>query len=140
MKTMRTFLVLMMMAVAACSGCRKLKPSSAGVMVESYPQNRIKVNSRFFDGWFRVAEINTARRNGHLNVTVAVESLGGDCQYEYRYRWLDQNGIEVTTGMAIWQQRAAGAREKVLLTGIAPTREVEDFVLDMRFGYGSTRW
>lgn len=126
--------------VAAAGGCRKLKPSSAGLSVESYAQNQVKVNSKFFDGWFRVTDISSARRNGHLHATVGVENLKSDCQFEYRFRWLDQNGIEITTGLALWRQSASGAREKVLMTGIAPTREAEDFILDMRFGYASTRW
>ncbi|MCA1809158.1 MAG: YcfL family protein [Lentisphaerae bacterium] len=60
--------------------------------------------------------------------------------FEYRYRWIDDDGIEVTSGTTIWVQRVAGARETVLLSGIAPTKRAADFILDMRFVYPSTRW
>lgn len=131
--------------LAAClllpMGCRRLVPTSAGIMVESYPQTKIKVNSKIFGDHFRVVETAAAKGdNGLLRATVSVENLKGDCQFQYHYRWLDKNGIEVRTGLGVWQPMSAGSREVKLLTGVAPAKNVEDFILDIRFSYGSTRW
>lgn len=124
------------------TGCRKIyTPSSAGLWVESYPSTRIVVNSSFFNGWFRVLETAITRGdNGLLQATIAVLNERSDCQVEYRYRWRDKNGIEVTSNIAIWKTLACGSREKVMMTGIAPSPAVEDFILDMRFVQKSTRF
>ncbi len=127
-------------ALAAAPGCRRLKPSSAGLRVESYPQNKISMNARFFEGWFRVTSVSCARENELLRATVVAENLKSDCQVEYRYRWLDKDGLEITTGMTAWTPKACGSRETLLLTGIAPTARAEDFILDLRFAYKSTRF
>ena len=132
-------IVLMVCLAALCVSCRKLRPSSAGLVVESYPQTEIRVNSKFFKGWFEVTDVAVARGdNGLLQATVTVANLKGDCQIEYRYRWTDANGIEVTSGMTTWRPLVVGARERKLLTGMAPSKNVEDFILDVRFSYKST--
>jgi len=116
--------------------------TSAGATMETYPSNQLKVNSRLFGRWFTVTDSAIVRGdNGLLKATVSVENLKNkDAQFEYRYRWLDKDGIEVSSGGSIWTARSAAARERVLLTGVAPTRIVEDFILDIRFAYPSTRW
>ena len=135
--------ILTILVVAACmtTGCRKLRPTSAGIQVESYPHNRITVNSKMFGERFRVTQCVAAKTEaGRLQATVSLENCGGDCQFQYRYRWLDKNGIEVKSGSSIWIPMSAGAKEVKLLSGLAPELAVEDYILDIRFSYGSTRW
>lgn len=139
----KSILVLALAAACAASttSCRRLKPSSAGLVVESYPKTQIKVNSRFFDGYFEVSQCNVAKgNNGLLQATVVLENKKGDCQIEYRYRWLDGNGIEIGGGTTVWTPMSVGSKEQKLLTGIAPSKNVDDFVLDVRLAYKSTRW
>lgn len=122
-------------------GCRAVRPSSAGIMVESYPHNRIKVNGKVFGEHFRITQCAAAKsEEGRLRATVSLENLKEACQFQYRYRWLDKDGIEVRSNTSIWESMSAGARETKLLTGVAPELRVEDYVLDVRFTFGSTRW
>ena len=134
-------LVLVVAVAVTQSACRRLKPSSAGITVESYPHTKISVNSRFFEGWFQVVQSAVAKgENGLLKASVSIANLKGDCQIEYRYRWTDADGIEVSSGTTIWTPLVCGAREQKLLTGIAPSRNCADFILDVRFSYKSTRF
>ncbi len=122
-------------------GCRN-PVTSAGVTMESYNGNQVKVNSRVFGKHFRVANVATARGgNQLLKTTVTLENLQQfSMAFEYRYRWVDAEGIEIATGTTLWISKIAAAREMVLMTAIAPTKLAEDFILDARFVYPSTRW
>jgi uncharacterized protein YcfL len=111
-------------------------------MVESYPQTQVKVNSVLFGGWFQVTQTAVARgENGILQATVTIANMkNASCQIEYRYRWTDANGIEVGSGTSLWRAMSVGGRESKLLTGIAPSRQAADFVLDVRFVHKSIRF
>lgn len=129
------------LAVVGISGCRT-EYTSAGAMMESYPGNKVTVNSRLFGGWFTVVGSTVARGdNGLLKVTITVANRKkNDAQMEYRYRWVDKDGIEITSGSSIWTAKSAGGGEHVLLSGIAPTKIAEDFILDLRFVQKSHRY
>jgi uncharacterized protein YcfL len=116
--------------------------TSAGARMESYPGNQLKVNSRLFGRWFTITDSAVAQgENGLLKVTISAENLKNkDAQIEFRFRWLDADGIEVSSVGSLWTARSAAAREKILLTGVAPSKIVKDFILDIRFAYPSTRW
>ncbi len=119
--------------------CRHL--SSAGIVVESYPQTQVKVNDTIFGRRFRVTQTAVDRMdNGLLRATVTLENLKRGCQFEYRYRWLDASGIEVPSGLSVWTPQSSGSREQKLLSGVAPNRQTSDFILDIRFSHKSTRW
>ncbi|HBA85064.1 MAG TPA: hypothetical protein DCZ95_13310 [Verrucomicrobia bacterium] len=128
-------------ALSLTSACRT-HITSAGVTMESYPSNRVTVNSRLFGGWFAV--VNSALAKGDnelLQATVSLENLkNDDAQIEFRFRWIDAQGIEVTSGSSVWRARGAGARETLLLSGIAPAKTAVDFILDVRFVHNSRRW
>ncbi len=129
------------LAGLACGGCRN-PVTSAGLTLESYPGNQVKVNSRVFGKHFRVVNIAAAKgQNQLLRATISLENLQKfSMAFEYRFRWIDAEGIEINTGTTLWISKIAAARETVLLTGIAPTKLAADFILDARFVYPSTRW
>lgn len=139
----KMLMAAMLVACGLAAGtlsCRH-RTTSAGITVESYQSTQVKVNSTIFGRQFRVTQSAIARGdNGLLQATVSLENMKKDCQIEYRYRWLDGNGIEVRSGMSIWVPLAVGSRETKLCTGIAPSKAVADFILDMRFSFKSTRW
>ena len=114
---------------------------SAPITVESYPHTQITVNSKVLGGWLEVVECTATNRNDLLQVMVTVQNkTQKDVQFEYRYRWLSGAGMEVGTPMSVWTPVSAAAREKTFLRAIAPSKEVADYVLDVRFYRSSTRW
>jgi uncharacterized protein YcfL len=123
------------------TGCRKMRPSSAGISIESYPGISIKVNSVYFEQRFQVTRYSAAKDDrGRLRVSVTMRNLKGDTAFEYRYRWLDKDGIEVPSNLSVWQQMSTAGGEEALMTGIAPHQDIEDFILDIRLFHSSTRW
>lgn len=134
-------IVLVACGLAVFSTACRHRVTSAGLTVESYPSTQVKANSAIFGRQFHVVQSAIAKGdNGLLQATVTLENLKKDCQIEYRYRWLDDKGIEVRSGTSIWTPLAVGAREQKLLSGIAPAQNVADFILDVRFSFKSTRW
>ncbi len=132
---------VMAVGLAAAAGCRNLKPSSAGMSVSSYPGTVIKVNSIYFEKRFMVTHYAAARDDhDRLKVSISMRNLKGDTAFEYRYRWLDKDGVEVPSNLTLWQQMSTGGGEEALLTGFAPHRDVADFILDIRLFYSSSRW
>lgn len=137
----RCLLCVLALAGLLAGGCRN-PVTSAGITMESYPGNTVKVNSRLFSRHFMVVGSALAKGDNELlQATISLENLRNySVPFEYRFRWIDANGIEVTSGTTIWISKIAGARETVLVSAIAPTRRAADFILDMRFVHPSTRW
>ncbi len=121
------------------AGCRSVP--TAGITVESYPKNSISVNSKILRGWLNVTEVAAAKENNLLTAQVTAQNVTRkDCQLEYRFEWLDKNGMSITTPMTVWIPVNASAMEKVRMHGVGPNKAAEDYVLIVRFRHDSTRW
>ena len=122
------------------NGCRTAP--SAGITVESYRKNTITVNSKILGGWLSVTEVTAVRgENGLLSAQVTAQNTTQkDCQFEYRFEWLDKNGLSINTLMTTWIPINASGLEKSRMRAVAPSREAEDFILIVRFRRSSERW
>jgi len=130
---------VLLLGLGLTTSCRT--PPSAGITVETYPQNKMQVNSRILGGWLTVVEVNTVKKNDLLvGQVTAQNSTQKDCQFEYRFRWLDGDGLELTTIMSVWTPVSVAAMEKKMMAGIAPAKNAANFVFDVRFRRPSARW
>ena len=130
---------VLLVGVGLTAGCRT--PPSAGITVETYPQNTMRVNSRILGGWLSVVDVNTVKKNDLLAGQVAAQNTTKkDCQFEYRFRWLDGDGLELTTTMSVWTPVSVAAMEKKMMQGIAPSKNAANFIFDVRFRRPSMRW
>ena len=122
------------------SGCRT--PPSAGITVESYQKNSITVNSKILRGWLNVTEVTAARGENDLLVAqiTAQNTTQKDCQFEYRFEWLDKNGLAINTLMTTWIPISVSGMEKARMRAVAPSKAAVDFVLIVRFRRSSERW
>ena len=134
--------IMLMTTLGLCAGlCASCRTPTSGISVESYPHNIVTVNSKIVGGCLTVTEVNAAMRNGLLQAQVRGQNTSQrDLQMEYRFRWVDDKGMEVDTRTAAWTQIGISAMEAVLMQGIAPAREVKDFILDVRFRRHGLRW
>ncbi|NCC60132.1 MAG: DUF1425 domain-containing protein [Verrucomicrobiae bacterium] len=116
--------------------------SSAPTTVEkSGGEYKVIANSMLLNNHIRVLERSTRRVNGLLEAQVrGLNIKGKDVQFEYRFVWLDQDGIRLDTEMTTWKPLALHAKEVAFMTGIAPTPEATDFLMAVRFAHQSTRW
>jgi len=127
------------LGVAALIGACRTPVS--GISVESYPHNRILVNSKIVGGLFNVAEVAATNQNGLLRAQVSAMNLAQrDLQLEYRFRWTDAAGMEIDSRASTWAPLAVNAKERALMQGIAPAPSATDFILDVRFRRPNTRW
>lgn len=130
--------ILSVLVALSMSSCRT---PSAGVVVESYPKTKITINSKLCGQKIEVVQYAAAKRNDLLEAQITVQNTTSkDFQFEYMYRWLDKNGMEISSAVSTWKPASISAKQKQMLNSIAPSRDVEDFMLDIRFSRSSTRW
>ena len=104
----------------------------------------VTVNSLIFDNHIRVTE-RSARRRGEepgagepdrrlLNAQVRginVKSVPLVC--EYRFIWLDADGIRLHTGVDAWKKLTLDPGGTAFMDAIASTPEAVDFFMEMKF-------
>lgn len=136
MKT--ALLCLLAMAAVAMTGCLSSAPTEVEKRGEEYA---VTVNSLLLDNHIRVTERSTRRTNGLLEVQVRGQNVSRqDVQCEYRFIWLDPDGIQLDTETSTWKQLSLHAKESAFMTGICPSQDGTDFLLSIRFVHQSTRW
>jgi uncharacterized protein YcfL len=82
----------------------------------------------------RITEIGR-RVTGHglLNPSVSlVSTYGGTLKFEYRFCWYDGAGYEIGADTSSWKPVALRNSEAKTFEAVAPTAEVEQFVLRIR--------
>lgn len=136
MKT--ALLCLLSMAAVALAGCLSSAPTEVEKRGGEYA---VTVNSLLLDNHIRVTERSTRRTNGLLEAQVRGQNVGRqDVQCEYRFIWLDPDGIRLDTETSTWKQLSLHAKESAFMTGICPSPDGTDFLLSIRFVHQSTRW
>lgn len=136
MKT--AMLCLMSMLAVAMTGCLSAAPTEVEKRGDVYT---VTVNSLLLDNHIRVTERSTRRTNGLLEAQVRGQNVSRqDVQFEYRFIWLDADGIRVDTGSSTWKQISLHAKESAFMTGICPSPDATDFLMSVRFVHQSTRW
>lgn len=70
---------------------------------------------------------------GFIQVQATVENSSRSRErIEYRYRWLDSNGMEVGAGSSGWRSETLESHEQRALTGVARSRDIRSFQLFVR--------
>lgn len=121
-------------ALAACFAAGCASPKTAGIKVESYRADKITVQSYLVGRRVTVTDIRKDVVNGLLKAEVtAVNNSTADLMFEYRFRWLAANGMEIKTGLATWTSVHAVARDTFAMSGVAPSAEAKEFDFVVRF-------
>ena len=131
---MRKMLVLGgCLAVAlAMGGCRTTNNVYVGDGLGGPPYRWVQVDDNLDD----VAQVVVARQdrqNGLLRVQVEVQNVRRvEKRVVYRFVWLDEKGIEVTSIQNDWLPKILGGHETVQLTGIAPDTRVTQCIVKIQ--------
>lgn len=133
-----TSLILAGWIAAGMAGCI----SSAHTQVEKRgAEYTVTVNSLILDNHIRVTERSIRRANGLLEAQVRGQNVSEkDVQFEYRYIWLDKDGVAMDTEVSTWKPLALHAKETAFMTGVSSSPEATDFLMSVRFVHQSTRW
>ncbi len=98
-------------------------------------------NSLVLNNHIRVIERSTRLVNGLLEAQVRGQNVKSkDIQFEYRFVWLDKDGVRLDTGMTAWKPLGLHAKEVALMTGLPSTPEAVDFIMSVRFAQQSNCW
>jgi uncharacterized protein YcfL len=126
------------LAMALMGGCLSSAPTTVEKQGSEY---KVIANSLLLNNHIRVVERSTRLVNGLLEAQVRGLNLKGrDVQFEYRFVWLDKDGIRLDTEMTTWKPLALHAKEVAYMAGLAPSPEAADFLMAVRFAQQSTRW
>jgi len=89
-----------------------------------------------------IRELRRLEKNGLLFIQIEAQNLSAkDFTFEYRFRWLDENGFVVESApMQAWVQVQAAGKEIVFLKGMAPISTATEYICDIRYIRKSTRW
>jgi len=135
----QTSLLIFVLACLFLSGCRTV--SSSGMTLESHCPADIHVGSKIMHNHLKITKCVSQRRNGLMAVTIRAENLTNkDLQCEYRYTWFDADGLDIETGMSIWKPANFHGKARVNMSAIAPSKNVNDYKLVLRFTKSSTRF
>lgn len=133
---------LWLMGLALMCGLAGGCVSSAPTTVEKQgAEYKVTANSLVLNNHIRVVERSTRLVNGLLEAQVRGQNVKGkDVQFEYRFVWLDKDGVRIDTGMTVWKPLGLHAKEVALMTGLASSPEAVDFLMAVRFAQQSNRW
>jgi uncharacterized protein YcfL len=124
--------------LALAGGCYSSAPTTVEKQGGEY---KVVANSLLLNNHIRVVERSTRLVNGLLEAQVRGQNItANDVQFEYRFVWLDKDGVKIDTGMTTWKPLALHGSEVAFMTGMAPTPEAVDFLMSVRFAQQSTRW
>ncbi|MBM4046389.1 MAG: DUF1425 domain-containing protein [Planctomycetes bacterium] len=139
-KTLHRILSLTLMVVCAAfiAGCISSATSVIEKRGETY---KVTANSLVLKNKLSFSERSTRRVNDLLEAQIRGQNTSRrDVQFEYRFVWLDRDGIEVDTATSFWKPLALHAKEDALMKGMSPSAGATDFILEVRFVHPSTRW
>jgi len=126
----RTAVILAAVQLLTAASCRP----TYGTHVDSLPSLRITENSWLVADKIKVAKIIKTRVNGFLQVQIDALNISmHDYQFEYRFRWLSPDGIELEQGWANFQTSYSTAHEPLHFQAVAPNSQATDFEFLVRF-------
>lgn len=157
MKKMMGIILVLLFCSAILPGC---STPSVGFVIDSYvisddgreavtvtaPDGTEEIYNarsylRRFDHRFDVQEVSKREVNGLMQAQVVLQNKSyKDLAIEYRFTWLDRDGIVIKTPLTTWMPVNASAKETLYIKTLAPVRGAADFECAIRYRNQSPRW
>lgn len=134
-------LFLLCAAVGLAAGC--VSNPFAPLTVEKIgSEYQVKNNSLVLGNHIRLEERSVVRNaNDILVAQLRGQNVSKrDFHYEYRFIWMDAQGLVVRGRTSDWRQGRTVAKQDLFLQATAPTPEVVDFLCEVRFRRDGSRW
>lgn len=121
------------------AGCISSAPQE---VIKDGSTYEVRSNSMTLGNAIRLTRRNTAlNSNGFMQAQIeAVNLTGKDIQFQYRFRWMDENKMLIDSAVTMWKPVAVGAKSTEFFTSTAPTIQARDFWMEVRFVHTSARW
>ncbi len=127
-----TFLLALASFFSACSSTiNTIEPKDSSVKAQYISDKRIITDSSLADS-AKVKALNVVRVGGLLKVQVEVfNSTSEPKNINYRFSWIDNNGMLVSSPASAWQTLVMEGREVCFISAVAPSESVNDFTLKL---------
>ncbi len=138
------------MAAVGLTGCQNtvnsVENADKNAIVQNVNDKRV-VTDRFLRDRLAVTGVNVATNsNGLMQAQVAMvntrtgffsqiwSGMTGENPYNvnYRFRWMDENGMAQSGPTSTWQQKIIIPGETVYFQSVAPSSYCKDFMLDIK--------
>lgn len=115
--------------ILLAGGC--LSAATSGTRIDD---GTILVNNPAFASHFKAhRDTSIETPEGFLRVQVRLENLErANRQLQYRFQWIDGNGMEITAAKPLWKILTLHGRDIVELEAVSPVQGAEDFRLVLR--------
>lgn len=113
--------------------------NSSGLRTE---KSRLVVDNPAFASHFRMIEqIRRDTPEGFARVQVVVQNDDrSDTSFQYRFAWLDADGMALPECMPTWHHATVHGRDKIYLNGVSERTGAADFRVVMRNVRTNERW
>ena len=125
--------VLISSLFAMTAGC--MSPPTAGTVIRSHPRDNIRKNSQLVAKTLTVLDIKYDKDvNDLMRVQITVGNVTKrDFEFEYRFKWFDENHYEVRSIASSWITFFSTSRDTFNIQGVAPNPKAEDFEIMIRY-------
>lgn len=128
MKHIRT-ITFLAVALFLLSGCA----SRVGTLVTSAPETKVHLSGKKLEKKLKITNTRTSRVNDLLRVQIdAYNENKKQIDLEYRFRWLDESGMEVENNTILWKPKKAEATDNVYFVAVAPLSSAVDYEFYVR--------
>ena len=122
-------------AAALLSGCASTvntyEPAEQQAIIKPVQDKRVITDSALASKAF-VAHINKANASGLLKIQAKIVNNTNDhCMVNYKFTWLDKDGMEFDSTTSKWQNIVLEGREAKFISAVAPSENVADFTLKL---------
>lgn len=131
---MKRLLPLVPVLALLAGGCLSAATSGMRIGDPRHDHDVIISNNPAFASHFKAyCDHNVVTPEGFRRVQVRLENLErANRQLQYRFIWMDENGMTMTAAKPLWKVLTIHGRDVVDLEAICPIQGAADFRLDLR--------
>lgn len=115
-------------AVLALSGCAVNETATVTTSSAGEQSGVIVSNSGFLSANLRIVDTKTGKAGDLMRVQATIENKSrNDASFQYKFKWLDKDGFEVSVGGRPWQPLTITAYESKAVQAVAPNASATTF-------------
>ena len=125
---MKLLLMILPLLAVVVTGCVS---DTSGIRIED---SRLIVDNPRFASHFRISHhLKRKLETGLMQVQLTIQNDDrGDVRFQYRFEWLDADGMLFEEMSPMWQVASIHGKDKKVLEGVSESKQAADFRLVIR--------
>jgi uncharacterized protein YcfL len=96
-------------------------------------EKNVVFNNSGLKGDIQIVDVKSAMAGDMMRAQATLRSKDKDTlPFQYRFEWLDANGIEINSGSGSWKPLILNGRESKTIQAVAPDPRAKEFKLKIR--------